>query len=96
MIFRIERMFGLQGLADGSLIRTGLGLAPAAPPEEEEEMQVHVTAQSPTDAAPEPLSPNGQYVIPLDPNDPERNERVARAFAIQASLHQNLRSAGFI
>lgn len=86
LVVSLERIFGLQGLADGSLVRAGLGF-PAAPPREGE-------ADEP--APPQPFEPSGQYILPLDPDNPERNGRIAQAFATEARLHQDLRSAGLI
>ncbi|KAI0939815.1 hypothetical protein AcV5_001103 [Taiwanofungus camphoratus] len=91
LAYRLERALGLQGLADGSLLRIGFGFpgrhrgdggggGGGGAPEEEEL----------------PVSPRGEYILPLDPNDPERNARIARAYAVQARLHEDLRSAGLI
>ena len=68
------------------MLRTGLGLTAypgqAAPaPEEEEE---------------DPLAPPSEYIIPIDPNDPERTDRLARAYADEARLHRDLRAAGLL
>ncbi|KAH9936934.1 hypothetical protein B0H21DRAFT_698826 [Amylocystis lapponica] len=93
VIYSLERLFGMQGLRDGSLIRTGLGLRGSAPREQNEEMQVHVLGEAEED---EPVSPRGEYILPLHPDDPERNARIAQAYAVQARLHQDLRSAGLI
>ncbi|OJT10563.1 Metal homeostatis protein BSD2 [Trametes pubescens] len=81
----IERAFGLHGLADGSLLRSGLGFSAAAiaEPAEDDDEDDH----QPTRNA---------YVLPLDPSNPERNERLARAYADEARLHQDLRSAGLL
>ncbi|KAI1786500.1 hypothetical protein LXA43DRAFT_52765 [Ganoderma leucocontextum] len=83
IIHSIERVFGLQGLADGSLLRQGLGF-PGAMHHEMEEAE--------EEAAP----PRNAYILPIDPADPERNERIARAYADEARLHQDLRSAGLL
>ncbi|OCH94055.1 hypothetical protein OBBRIDRAFT_723532 [Obba rivulosa] len=82
VIYSLERVFGLQGLADGSLVRSGLGFGDAA--REEEPPQ------------PRSFEPAGQYILPLDPDNPEHNGRIAQAFATEARLHQDLRSAGLI
>ncbi|KAI0750827.1 hypothetical protein C8Q80DRAFT_1335496 [Daedaleopsis nitida] len=84
IVHSIERAFGLQGLADGSLIRQGLGF-PGAMHRELEEVEEEV-----------PQPQRTAYVLPLDPEDHERNERLARAYADEARLHQDLRSAGLI
>ncbi|RPD67106.1 hypothetical protein L226DRAFT_529496 [Lentinus tigrinus ALCF2SS1-7] len=83
IIHSIERVFGLQGLADGSLIRQGLGFPGAV----QHEMEVADEEEEPERNA---------YILPLDPEDPDRNERIARAYADEARLHQDLRSAGLL
>ena len=84
LIHSIERAFGLQGLSDGTLLRQGLGFPGAMHHEleviEEEEEQPHPNA----------------YILPLDPSDSDRNERIARAYADEARLQQDLRSAGLL
>ncbi|CDO76262.1 hypothetical protein BN946_scf184470.g20 [Trametes cinnabarina] len=86
IIHSIERAFGLQGLANGSLLRTGLGFPGA------DQREAHGAASDEEDDGP----PRNSYVLPLDPSDPERNERIARAYADEARLHQDLRSAGLL
>ncbi|KAI0081830.1 hypothetical protein K474DRAFT_1753433 [Panus rudis PR-1116 ss-1] len=88
---RLERAFGIRGLADGSLVRTGLGfpgahshtLFDAAEPEEEE------SNTQPT---------RGEYVIPVDPStvEPEQAGRLVRALQDEANLARDLRSAGLL
>ncbi|TBU32722.1 hypothetical protein BD311DRAFT_785364 [Dichomitus squalens] len=85
IIHSIERVFGLQGLADGSLIRQGLGFPGAAYHEGEGEEEDE-----------EAVPPRNTYILPLDESDPVRNERIARAYADEARLHQDLRSAGLL
>ncbi|KAI0352905.1 hypothetical protein OH77DRAFT_1408179 [Trametes cingulata] len=82
ILHSIERAFGLQGLANGSLLRTGLGFPGAE----------HRSSQDDEDDA----RARNSYVLPLDPSNPERNERIARAYADEARLHQDLRSAGLL
>ncbi|PCH41226.1 hypothetical protein WOLCODRAFT_69258 [Wolfiporia cocos MD-104 SS10] len=95
-IHAFERMFGLQGLADGSLIRTGLGLGPRRyEGEHDEDPLAHVFRAVEEDEEPA-ITSRGEYILPLDPEDPERNARMAAAMAVQARLHQDLRSAGLI
>ncbi|GBE79538.1 Metal homeostatis protein [Sparassis crispa] len=89
MLHSLERVFGMQGLADGSLLRTGLGLPSPLPRSEDPAALAEVVLD-------EPSSPRGEYILPLDPEDPQRNEQIAQAFAVQARLHQDLRSAGLI
>ncbi|KAI0774324.1 hypothetical protein C8Q74DRAFT_1218139 [Fomes fomentarius] len=84
IVHSIERVFGLQGLADGSLLRQGLGFPGA--------LHHEMDHSDEEDATP----PRNAYVIPLDPADPARNERLARAYADEARLHQDLRSAGLL
>ncbi len=83
IIHSIERAFGLQGLADGSLLRQGLGFPGAM----HHEIEVEEEEEEP---------PRNAYILPLDSADPERNERIARAYADEARLHQDLRSAGLL
>lgn len=83
IVSSIERAFGLHGLSDGSLLRSGLGFPGAAHREAEEEEE----DDQPTRNA---------YVLPIDPTNPEGNERLARAYADEARLHQDLRSAGLL
>ncbi|KAI0719500.1 hypothetical protein C8T65DRAFT_635508 [Cerioporus squamosus] len=82
IIHSIERVFGLQGLADGSLLRQGLGFPGAAHRER--------------DSIEEEVPERNEYILPIDPSDPARNERIARAYADEARLHQDLRSAGLL
>ncbi|TFK82372.1 hypothetical protein K466DRAFT_556671 [Polyporus arcularius HHB13444] len=82
IIHSIERVFGLQGLADGSLLRQGLSFPGAA-----REMEM---------AEEEDVPERNAYILPIDPSDPARNERIARAYADEARLHQDLRSAGLL
>ncbi|KAI0660932.1 hypothetical protein C8Q70DRAFT_932574 [Cubamyces menziesii] len=84
IIHSIERAFGLQGLADGSLLRAGLGFPGA---EQRERISVDEDEDAPA---------RNSYVLPLDPTDPERNERIARAYADEARLHHDLRNAGLL
>ncbi|OSD04301.1 hypothetical protein PYCCODRAFT_1433689 [Trametes coccinea BRFM310] len=89
IIHSIERAFGLQGLANGSLLRAGLGFPGA------EHREAHGGGGEGSDDEDERPARNA-YVLPLDPSDPERNERIARAYADEARLHQDLRSAGLL
>ncbi|KAF7790845.1 hypothetical protein EIP86_001802 [Pleurotus ostreatoroseus] len=66
------------------LLRAGLGFSNNYPGQravEEEE---------------DPLAPPSEYIIPIDPNDPERTNRLARAYADEARLHRDLRAAGLL
>ncbi|KAI0650689.1 hypothetical protein C8Q79DRAFT_998480 [Trametes meyenii] len=90
IIHSIERAFGLHGLADGSLLRGGLGFPGAEHRAAHEEEEAEVEADDGAAAA------RNAYVLPIDPSDPERNERLARAYADEARLHQDLRSAGLL
>jgi len=97
LIHSLERVFGLQGLANGSLLRTGFGLGGGRREPEDEDELVHVLGGvEEEDDDRGRMSPRGEYIIPLDPDDPERNARVAQAMAVQARLHHDLRSAGLI
>ena len=71
-------------IARFGMFRSGLGLGayPGAPRQGEEEE--------------DPLAPPSEYIIPIDPNDPERNSRLARAYADEARLHRDLRAAGLL
>ncbi|KAI9000962.1 hypothetical protein BD414DRAFT_473178 [Trametes punicea] len=90
IIHSIERAFGLQGLTDGSLLRTGLGFPGAADHD-------HGSGGGGAGSDEEEEHPvRNSYVLPLDPSDPERNERIARAYADEARLHHDLRSAGLL
>ena len=84
LVHSLERAFGLQGLADGSLLRAGLGFPGA---EQRERTSVDEDEDAPA---------RNSYVLPLDPTDPERNERIARAYADEARLHNDLRNAGLL
>lgn len=99
----IERVFGLQGLADGSLLRSGLGLhgPDAQGGEQPLNLDAGLVDEGAGQEGPEGYRPEfrpgiGEYIIPIDPSDPERNEVVARAFAEEARLHQELRAAGLL
>ncbi|KZT12763.1 uncharacterized protein LAESUDRAFT_639978 [Laetiporus sulphureus 93-53] len=94
LIHTFERVFGLHGLADGSLLRTGFGLGPRTRAPDDEDPLVH--ALEPVEEEEEPTSPRGEYIIPIDPDDPERNARMAQAMAVQARLHHDLRAAGLL
>ena len=85
IIHSIERAFGLQGLADGSLLRAGLGFPSAEHREQRQSVDEDEDAPA-----------RNSYVLPLDPADPERNERIARAYADEARLHHDLRNAGLL
>ena len=37
-----------------------------------------------------------EYIIPIDPNDPEATDRLARAYAEEARLQRALRAAGLL
>lgn len=37
-----------------------------------------------------------EYIIPIDPNDPESADRLARAYAEEARLQRALRAAGLL
>ncbi|KAI0832473.1 hypothetical protein BC628DRAFT_1485897 [Trametes gibbosa] len=87
IIRSIERAFGLHGLADGSLLRAGFGFPGA---------EAHEAQGEAGDDEVDDGRTRNEYVIPLDPSDPERNERLAQAFANEARLHQDLRSAGLL
>ncbi|KAI0796621.1 hypothetical protein C8Q75DRAFT_802309 [Abortiporus biennis] len=95
MIFRLERAFGIRGLVDGSLVRTGLGfpgsssgaaaVSEAERHSEDDRIDGGVVFES-----------RGQYVLPLDPNDEEHNTRIARAVADEVRLQRDLRAAGLL
>ncbi|KAH9846987.1 hypothetical protein C2E23DRAFT_788405 [Lenzites betulinus] len=89
IVHSIERAFGLHGLADGSLLRAGFGFAREAGADAGE-------GGGDVDDDVDDGRTRNAYVIPLDPADPERNERLARAYADEARLHQDLRSAGLL
>ena len=40
--------------------------------------------------------PANEYIIPIDPNDPDSADRLARAYAEEARLQRALRSAGLL
>ena len=85
----LERAFGLHGLADGSLLRQGLGFPGAAAAAERELEFEH--------AHEDPLPPErNAYIIPLDDANPAQNDRIVRAYVDEARLHQDLRSAGLL
>ncbi|KAI0638235.1 hypothetical protein C8Q77DRAFT_1047046 [Trametes polyzona] len=91
IINSIERAFGLRGLADGSLLRAGLGFPGA------EHREAHGEGEGEGEHDEEDDAPTrNSYVLPIDPANPERNERLARAYADEARLHQDLRSAGLL
>lgn len=78
---------------DGSLIRNGLGLN-----NDENNRYVYSNAETTeenSEGYPDTRS-LGEYILPLDPSNPEGNERIARAFAEEARLHQELRAAGLL
>ncbi|THH02407.1 hypothetical protein EW026_g418 [Hermanssonia centrifuga] len=64
------------------ILRTGLGFGgyPDRQIEEEDD----------------PTAPPSEYIIPIDPNDPEGTSRLARAYADEARLHRDLRAAGLL
>ncbi|OBZ76643.1 Metal homeostatis protein BSD2 [Grifola frondosa] len=80
IIRSFERLFGVQGLADGPFLRTSFGFPGAMQREVDEEVE----------------QPSGAYILPLVPDDPDRNQQIARAVADEARLHQDLRSAGLL
>ncbi|EKM59104.1 uncharacterized protein PHACADRAFT_249326 [Phanerochaete carnosa HHB-10118-sp] len=43
-----------------------------------------------------PVHERGEYIIPLDPENPEANDRLARAYAEEARLQRALRAAGLL
>ncbi|CCM01725.1 uncharacterized protein FIBRA_03791 [Fibroporia radiculosa] len=92
LIHSFERIFGLHGLADGSLIRNGLGFSSNSHPSEDDDPLAHVLRMEEEDT----VSPRGEYILPLTSDNPEDNARMAQALAIQARLHQDLRSAGLL
>ena len=87
IIHSIERVFGLPGLSDGSLLRQGLGFTPSAAAIRDAEIEHDIE---------EGVEPRNAYIIPIDEADPAQNERIARAYADEARLHQDLRSAGLL
>ncbi|KZT74395.1 hypothetical protein DAEQUDRAFT_748337 [Daedalea quercina L-15889] len=97
LIHSLERALGINGLADGSLIRTGFGLERSGQRDADLEREIAIELGSALD--PEERSANraerNEYQLPLT-DDPEQNARVAQAMAEQARLHHNLRQAGLI
>ena len=94
LVHSLERAFGLQGLADGSLLRQGLGFPLGAAHRELVAADVGDVGDG-GDVDDDHLERNA-YILPLDPANPDQNERVARAYAEEARLHQDLRSAGLL
>ncbi len=66
------------------LLRSGLGFS-SYPGQ-------HVAVEEEED----PLAPPSEYIIPIDPNDPEGTSRLARAYVDEARLHRDLRAAGLL
>ncbi|KAH9938607.1 uncharacterized protein B0H18DRAFT_967953 [Fomitopsis serialis] len=99
LIHSLERALGINGLADGSLIRTGFGLE--RPGAREGDLEAEIAIERIVGPLGDPeerrahLAERNEYQLPLT-DDPEQNARVAQAMAEQARLHHNLRQAGLI
>ena len=100
LVHRLERAFGLEGLADGSLLRQGLGFPGAHHRSLFEDAQM--AAEEGADGEGEGEGEGdghverNAYVFSLDSANPANNDRIARAYADEARLHQDLRSAGLL
>ncbi|TFY56566.1 hypothetical protein EVJ58_g7557 [Rhodofomes roseus] len=99
LIHSLERALGINGLADGSLIRTGFGLERPGAREGDLEAEIAIERivgpfHDPEERAAH-MAERNEYQLPLT-DDPEQNARVAQAMAEQARLHHNLRQAGLI
>lgn len=93
----LERALGINGLADGSLIRAGFGFDRSGErdPDLEREIAIELGGGTEPEERRGTTQERNEYQIPLT-DDPEQNARVAQAMAEQARLHHNLRQAGLI
>ena len=95
LMHSLERALGINGLADGTLIRAGFGFDRSRDADLEREIAIELGAAVEPEARRGAAQERNEYQIPLT-DDPEQNARVAQAMAEQARLHHNLRQAGLI
>lgn len=83
-----------------NILRTGLGFAPRHRPQESLDtlgdypgLTGHFGPGPGRRSTDEPAS---EYIIPVDPNNPEMTDRLARAYAEEARLQRALRAAGLL
>ena len=84
-----------------SMLRTGLGFAPrrAASADLAGEYPGALGTFGmpvPDEDEDAPVPERSEYIIPLDPDNPEANDRLARAYAEEARLQRALRAAGLL
>jgi len=84
-----------------SVLRTGLGFpqreAPTADIAGEYPGALsHFGMPVPEEDEDGPVHERSEYIIPLDPDNPEANDRLARAYAEEARLQRALRAAGLL
>lgn len=106
---RVERTIGVRGLADGSFIRNGLvfpgmneRLQSMFDPHHLLDAQDHAHLHDEEDEVNEGTAANGdgelrgEFIIPIDPNDDERTNRITRAYVDEVRLQRDLRAAGLL
>ncbi|GJE84068.1 metal homeostatis BSD2 family protein [Phanerochaete sordida] len=84
-----------------SMLRTGLGFPQRRAPPDDLAGEYPGALSTfgmpvPDEDEDAPVPERSEYIIPLDPDNPEANDRLARAYAEEARLQRALRAAGLL
>lgn len=84
-----------------SMLRAGLGLPQRQAPQADLAGEYpgalsHFGMPMPDEEEDAPVRERSEYIIPLNPDNPEENDRLARAYAEEARLQRALRAAGLL
>ncbi|GLB33942.1 putative protein of unknown function (DUF2370) [Lyophyllum shimeji] len=95
LLSRMEHNFGLRGTSRVELLRQGFGLGRSRSTEEDAATRAaeEGTARPHED---DEHARETDYMIPIDPNDPERSRRIQEALEQDRRLQNDLRSAGLL
>jgi hypothetical protein len=90
VVSQFERAFGLSGISRGELFRQGFGLGRNRVHDEDEEVNRVARAEEGDGSG------ETDVMLPMDPNDPDRNRALLDALARDRRLQHDLRAAGLL
>lgn len=94
LISRMEHTFGLRGASRVDLLRQGFGFGRPRRSVEEDAAVVRAEEGAAQEANEHALETD--LMIPIDPNDPNRDRLIAQALAHDRRLQDDLRNAGLL
>lgn len=90
VVSRIEQVFGLRGGSRGDFFRQGFGFGRHRGQDEDEDARAAIRAE---EGGAQGIQETQPMVLPLDPDDPERNRIILEALSREQRLQVELRNA---